>query len=34
MNGLKMKRLADKLNELTSKCPSDKKKTRLKTQKE
>ena len=34
LSSLKMKRIAEKLSELTNKYPGDKKKTRLKTQKE
>lgn len=33
LTNLKMKKLADKLNELTGQYPHDKKKNRLKTQK-
>jgi membrane protein insertase Oxa1/YidC/SpoIIIJ len=34
ISNLKMKRIADKLTELTNKYPNDKKKGRLKTQKD
>ena len=34
MSNLKMRKLADKLNELTNQYPDNKKKTRLKTQKD
>jgi hypothetical protein len=33
LSGIKMKRIADKFNEITNKYPMDKKKGRLKTQK-